>query len=308
MKVFPFFVAFGNTFDPSEFLLADSGVEQDYQSEHVKTLQQFLENDLRDTEIEIDIEPVVLTVMPQVDPVTPEIDPDAVVVDLVTETSTNKNTTEADIALANALLVDMMVSSDDVKEEELQQYPTDPLLKDLLQHAESKVIEGSGNIESTTVVPTTEPTTQETEPTTTYNYNTTNSTQTTTDSTTESQTEEELSTLINFVESTTMGSGDFLVELESVTNGYEETTTQTTMPDRQMDHIIRENHLRAESTNEPENVEIVCRAQSMCVSLSSAFMNDLWPNARVDDLHFEELCDDYSLSVSKISFVTYNIT
>ena len=283
MKVFPFFVALGNAFDPNEFLLADSGVDQDYQSEHVKTLQHFLENDLRDTEIEIDIEPVGLTVMPQVDSVTPEIDPDAVVVDLVTETSINNDTTEADIALANALLVDMMVSND---QEELQQYPTDPLLKDLIQHAESNEVEGSGNTEPT------EATKQETEPTTTYNY-------ATTESTTESQNEEELSTLINYIESTTMGSGDFLIESESVSNGYEDTTTQTTMPDHQMDHIIR-----AESTSESENVEIVCRAQSMCVSLSNAFMNELWPNARVDDLHFEELCDDYSLSVSKKKVTT----
>ena len=289
MKVFPFFVALGNAFDPNEFLLADSGVDQDYQSEHVKTLQHFLGNDLRDTEIEIDIEPVVLTVMPQVDSVTPEIDPDAVVVDLVTETSINNDTTEADIALANALLVDMMVSND---QEELQQYPTDPLLKDLIQHAESNEREGSGNTESTMVISTTEATKEETEPTTTYNY-------ATTESTTESQNEEELSTLINYIESTTMGSGDFLIESESATNGYEETTTQTTMPDHQMDHTIR-----AESTSESENVEIVCRAQSMCVSLSNAFMNELWPNARVDDLHFEELCDDYSLSVSKKKLTT----
>merc|ERR1712176_431234 len=239
MKVFPYFIAFGNAFDPSDFLLADSGVEEDYQSEHVKTLQHFLENDLRDTEIEIEVEPVALTVMPEIDPVTSEIDPDEVVVDLVTETSTNTNTSEADIALANALLVDMMVSSDTVEKEELQQFPTDPLLKDLLQHAESKQLEGSGNTESTTVEPTTEATTQETEPTTTYNYNTTNSTQTTT-------TDEEIS----YLESTTMGSGDVLVELESVTNGYEDTTTQTTMSDRQMNpNIILESDLRTESTN-----------------------------------------------------------
>ena len=54
------------------------------------------------------------------------------------------------------------------------------------------------------------------------------------------------------------------------------------------------------SNDGDSNVEIMCRAQSMCVSMTSEFMNDLWPDAQIEELHFQELCDDYSLSVSDL--------
>ena len=76
------------------------------------------------------------------------------------------------------------------------------------------------------------------------------------------------------------GSGDLVVESDTTTENaavWQSTTA---------------------SNDVESNVEIMCRAQSMCVSMTSEFMNDLWPGAQIENLHFEELCDDYSLSVS----------
>ena len=152
MKVFSTLLTVAASLSPSDFLLGEGGVQRD-PNEHVKTLQYFLENDLTGHG-EID-HPV-------------EIDPKEAVLTLVTETTTNEDTTEADVALANALLNDYIkpdgkdVPVDLTKGPELQVLPSDPLLKDLMLHANKnyeKTEVGSGEVpDSTTSESVTQPT------------------------------------------------------------------------------------------------------------------------------------------------------
>lgn len=294
MRVLPLLTVVLDAFDPADFLLSDGGVQHNEPSEHVRTLQSFLENDKAVGTGELDLQNV------EEETVMADLAADMVVVDMVTETTTNANTTDADIALANALLVDMISSEgidsspkkDDVvgkDESEVQQFPRDPLLKDLLQHARINESEGSGGFESTT-----SESSVSTRSTTSGSTTTTTSTSTTTTTSTTSSTQEiiESSTII---EATTMGSGDFVVELNEPVTDLMDSTAQTTSEN--FNTVLMENDIRHNSARH-KNIEIVCRAQSMCVSLSHSFMTELWPGAGVDDLHFEELCDDYSLSVS----------
>ena len=83
------------------------------------------------------------------------------------------------------------------------------------------------------------------------------------------------------------GSGDLVVDLDVTTETAAVLESTTT-------------------SNDKSNVDIMCRAQSMCVSMTPEFMNDLWPGAQIEDLHFEELCDDYSLSVSDFFLILIN--
>ena len=167
MKVFSTLLTVAASLSPNDFLLGEGGVQRD-PNEHVKTLQYFLENDLTGHG-EID-HPV-------------EIDPKEAVLTLVTETTTNEDTTEADVALANALLNDYIkpdgkdVPVDLTKGPELQVLPSDPLLKDLMLHANKnyeKTEVGSGEVpDSTTSQSVTQPTSVEIMSSTTISASTT---------------------------------------------------------------------------------------------------------------------------------------
>ena len=306
MRVLPLLAAAFEAFDPADFLLSDGGVQHRQPSEHVRTLQTFLENDKTNGTGELNLEKV------EEDRVMAELAADMVVVDMVTETTTNANTTDADIALANALLVDMISSEgvesspekedDAVDESEVPQYPRDPLLKDLLQHARNSQSEGSGDsdVESTTLESSTSTRTNSIASSSTSIVTSTSPIMSTTTSSTLEISES--STIIDMIETTTVGSGDFIVEMNELVTDLTEITTQAMVPN-DFDTVLMENDIRHNSARH-QNVEIVCRAQSMCVSLSHNFMTELWPGAGVDDLHFEELCDDYSLSVSFTCLLT----
>ena len=149
MKVFSTLLTVAASLSPNDFLLGEGGIQRD-PNEHVKTLQYFLENDLTghgeiDHPVEIDQKEAVLT--------------------LVTETTTNEDSSDADVALANALLNDYIKPDEQevlvevTKQPELQVLPSDPLLKDLMLHA-SKSFDvnevGSGEVpDSTTTRPIT---------------------------------------------------------------------------------------------------------------------------------------------------------